>query len=63
MKYWQSAKTDTMPNWYVWAEGLTSRDIESTQGDTLTFVGPFERPEQYQRYADDGWSPFTPESR
>lgn len=52
-----------MPNWYVWAEGLTSRDIESTQGDTLTFVGPFERPEQYQRYADDGWSPFTPESR
>lgn len=63
MKYWQSAKTDTMPNWYVWAEGLTPRDIESTQGETLTFVGPFERPEQYQRYADDDWSPFTPESR
>ncbi|XP_062566853.1 beta-hexosaminidase-like, partial [Saccostrea cucullata] len=63
MKYWQSAITDTMPNWYVASDGMKPRDIISTQGEGLSFIGPFNRPEQYKRYTDDGWQPFSPEKR
>ncbi|XP_061190881.1 beta-hexosaminidase-like [Saccostrea echinata] len=63
MKYWQSATTDTMPNWYVVSEGMKPRDIISTQGEGLSFVGPFNKPEQYKRYTDDDWQPFSPEVR
>lgn len=62
-KYWESARTDCMPNWYVGAEGMESKNIESTQNEDLTFVGSFTKPEQYHRYPGDAWSPYTPEVR
>ncbi|XP_061190279.1 uncharacterized protein LOC133198156 [Saccostrea echinata] len=62
-KYWQSARTDCMPNWYVTAEGMQAKDIKSTENEALTFVGPFTRPEQYRRYPADTYHPYTPEER
>jgi hexosaminidase len=62
-KYWQSARTDCMPNWYVAAAGMEAKNIVSTQNKGLTFVGPFTKREQYIRYPEDEWRPYTPEAR
>ncbi|XP_062581614.1 beta-hexosaminidase-like, partial [Saccostrea cucullata] len=62
-KYWQSARTDCMPNWYVTAEGMQAKDIKSTQNEALTYVGPFITPAQYRRYPEDTYHPYTPEER
>ncbi|XP_062598807.1 uncharacterized protein LOC134260252 isoform X1 [Saccostrea cucullata] len=62
-KYWQSARTDCMPNWYVTAEGMQGKDIKATQNEALTYVGPFDRPAQYRRYPEDTYHPYTPEER
>lgn len=60
---WQSIRFESMPNWYVAAEGLIPRDIVSTQGEALNFVGPFDTPEKYLRFPGDKFAPFTPEVR
>lgn len=62
-QYWQAAKTDSMRNWYVAAEGMKSKNIKSTVNEALSFVGPITRPEQYRRYPEDAWSPYTPQER
>ncbi|XP_061190127.1 uncharacterized protein LOC133197995 [Saccostrea echinata] len=62
-KGYQVAKTDSMPNWYVAAEGMQSKDIMSTKNESLNFVDPFVRPEQYHRFSDDSYSPYSPQER
>lgn len=57
------AKTDVMPNWYVVARGLKPRIIESTRGESLTFVGPFDSESKWKRSPQDMYNPFTPEKR
>ena len=57
------SKTDVMPNWYVAARGLEPRIIQSTAGESLTFVGPFDTPSKWKRTAQDMYNPFTPEKR
>ena len=57
------AKTDVMPNWYVVASGLEPRILESTKGESLKFVGPFNSASQWKRSAQDLYDPFTPEKR
>ena len=57
------AKTDVMPNWYVAARGLNPRIIESTRGESLTFVGPFDSESKWKRSPEDMYNPFTPEKR
>ena len=57
------AKTDVMPNWYVVAGGLEPRILESTEGESLKFVGPFNSASKWKRSAQDLYDPFTPEKR
>lgn len=61
--YWQNIRFESMPNWYVAADGLIPKDILSTQGEALNFVGPFDTPEKYFRFPGDKFAPFTPEVR
>lgn len=60
---YQVARSDSLPNWYVAADGMQAKDILSTNNETLLFVGPFNQPEQYLRFQGDVFSPFTPEER
>ncbi|XP_013407629.1 uncharacterized protein LOC106171729 isoform X1 [Lingula anatina] len=60
---WSVAKTDVMPNWYVTAEGHEPQIIQCTAGETLAFVAPFSRPQQYKRLKQDQFNPFTPSQR
>lgn len=62
-KYWQSARTDTMPNWYVAAEGLKTQIIQSTEGESLSFVGPFDTLNKWKRFPQDKFNPYTPSAR
>ena len=39
------------------------RIILSTAGESQTFVSPFTRPEQWKRFPEDVYNPYTPESR
>lgn len=57
------AKTDVMPNWYVAARGLEPSIIESTKGESLSFVGSFNSASKWKRSALDMYNPFTPEER
>ena len=57
------AKTDVMPNWYVVAGGLEPRILDSTKGESLSFVGSFNSASQWKRSAQDLYDPFTPEKR
>lgn len=58
---YQVARSDSMPNWYVAAEGMQAKEILFTRNETLLFVGPLNQPEQYLRFQGDVLSPFTPE--
>lgn len=44
---YQVARNDSMPNWYVAADGMQARNIISTNNESLRFVRPFNRPEQF----------------
>ena len=57
------AKSDVMPNWYVVASGLKPRILESTEGESLKFVGSFNSASKWKRSAQDLYDPFTPEKR
>lgn len=60
---YQVARNDSMPNWYVAADGMQARNIISTNNESLRCVRPFNRPEQFLRYGGDVFYPFTPEER
>lgn len=60
---YQVARSDSMPNWYVVADGMQAKNINSTSDESLSFVRPFSRPEQFLRYGGDVFYPFTPEER
>ena len=57
------ARTDVMPNWYVAAEGLQARTLLSTAGESLSFVGNFDKPEKWKKNPSDMHNPFTPRDR
>ena len=57
------SKTDVMPNWYIAANTLEPRIIQSTKGESLKFVGPFDTPSKWKRSPQDTYDPFTPEKR
>jgi len=62
----QAARTDIMPNWYVAAQDRTclgGKAIDSTTGESLDFVKPFVRPNQWKRNAQDTYDPYTPQFR
>ena len=62
IKFWTVSKSDVMPNWYMASPGLEPRLIEST-ADGQDFVSDFDLPQQYKRYEQDSYEPFTPEDR
>ncbi|XP_046542311.1 uncharacterized protein LOC124252701 [Haliotis rubra] len=65
------SKSDGLPNWYVASEGLESRVILSTAGESFDFVGDFDAPNKWKRYdfiteegeGHDRYDPFTPRVR
>ena len=61
--WWSVARTDTMPRWYVAADGLEPKTIDSTDGEKLDFVADFVTEKQWKRYPDDQYDPYTPEKR
>ncbi|CAH1784243.1 unnamed protein product [Owenia fusiformis] len=68
---WIVARTDTMPNWYVVADGLVPRTIASTADEGLAFIGPFDTKEKWKRFdfkegtheRHDRFDAYTPEQR
>ncbi|OWF40739.1 uncharacterized protein LOC110463418 [Mizuhopecten yessoensis] len=62
-KYWQVARTDTMPNMFVGGEGMASKVIQSTQGEQLQFVGDFTTKNQWKRFVYDQYDPFLARTR
>lgn len=58
-----TAKTDMMPNWFIVAAGLVPHVLVSTVGETLDFVQPITRPQQFKRYNYDRFAPFSLEER
>ncbi|XP_032240203.1 beta-hexosaminidase [Nematostella vectensis] len=60
---WVVAKTDIMPNWFFAADGLEPRVVKSTEGEGLSFVGKFTTEEQWKRYANDQYNPYTAQGR
>ncbi|KAK3094743.1 hypothetical protein FSP39_005676, partial [Pinctada imbricata] len=62
-KYWQVARTDIMPKWYIAADGMMPRIIENTKGDDLDFVQPFNAPNRWKRYPNDQFNPYSPMTR
>lgn len=63
IQYWQVSRYEAMPNWYVTAEGRDPKVIKSTSGEGLNFMQPFSTKEQWKRYSDDVYNPYTAEVR
>lgn len=61
--YWQCSRFDVMPNWYVSAPGLQPRYLESTKGESLSFVGPSDSKRKWKRNYEDLFDPYTAEVR
>ncbi|XP_046350295.2 uncharacterized protein LOC124131226 [Haliotis rufescens] len=64
---WSVSRTDVMPNWYIWAEGMKPRIISSTTGEGLSFVADFDTPNKWKRYNTDNfkdyYDPYSPATR
>nr|XP_039264037.1 beta-hexosaminidase-like isoform X1 [Styela clava] len=62
---WSVARTDMLPNWWVaTSDGEQYKTIESTATEQLeTFTGDFTTPEQWKRYEEDQFDPWTPSIR
>ena len=58
-----AARTDILPNWYVVVEGAEARVLQSTAGESLSFVLPFNSPEKWKRFQTDHYDPFTAATR
>ncbi|KAH9512779.1 hypothetical protein Btru_038174, partial [Bulinus truncatus] len=57
---WCVSRYESMPRWYVSAPGMSARDIVSTVGEQLDYVSPFTKREQWKRFAEDKFEPWTP---
>lgn len=66
-KYWYVSRTDIFPNWFIAASGTIARTIRSTVGESLSFVGYFDKPNQWKRYETenlkDMYDPYTANMR
>lgn len=71
-QHYSASKSDVLPNWYLFIEGLEPCIIESTAGESLSFVGPFDTAKRYKRFdyflasgkrRNDTYMPFTPTVR
>ncbi|KAL4227733.1 hypothetical protein ACF0H5_013169 [Mactra antiquata] len=60
---WGVSKTDVPNNWYLVAKGLDAKPILSTTVEDQSFVEDFVDPNQYKRYRNDQYSPFSPLAR
>ncbi|WAQ99011.1 HEX-like protein [Mya arenaria] len=60
---WAVSRTDVINNWYIVSKGLTPTVLDATALDDLSFVEEFIDPNQYKRYMDDKYNPFTPIDR
>ncbi|XP_052096527.1 beta-hexosaminidase-like isoform X2 [Mytilus californianus] len=57
---WAVSKTDIPPNWYITADGLNARVIDSTKEG---FVGEFTSAKQWKRKKADRYDPYSPMAR
>lgn len=57
---WAVSKSDIPPNWFIVADGLVPRVLESTMVD---FVEDFTTPNQWKRTKYDLYNPYTPLER
>ena len=48
---------------YVAAKGLEPRILNSTAGESLDFIAPFDTPQKWKRGSNDVYNPYTPEER
>ena len=55
---WAVSRTDVINNWYITSTGLTPVILQAT-ADNLSFVEDFTEPNQYKRYINDRYKPFT----
>ncbi|XP_021376103.1 uncharacterized protein LOC110464940 [Mizuhopecten yessoensis] len=62
-EYYSVARSDLMPNWYITCKDLIPTIIQSTQGEELGYILPFDTPESWKRHRWDEYDPFTPEVR
>jgi hypothetical protein len=60
---WAVSKTDVPNNWYVTSDGLSAKTLAATAVEDQSFVEDFTDPNQYKRYRNDQYSPFTPLER
>ena len=62
-KYWQVSRTDSMPNWFVGAEGMDPVVIGNTVSEDLNYVSKFDTSNKWKRYPDDQYNPYSPPTR
>ncbi|XP_033746118.1 beta-hexosaminidase-like [Pecten maximus] len=62
-EYYSVARSDLMPNWYITCKDLIPRIIQSTQGEDLNYILPFDTPESWKRHKWDKYDPFSQEVR
>lgn len=60
---WAVSKTDVPNNWYITADGLQPKTLAATAVEDQSFVEDFTDPNQYKRYRNDMYSPYTPLAR
>ena len=60
---WITSKTDVYPNWYVSVNGAKSKTLANTAGESLSFVGEFDREPLWKMNTNDKHNPFTPKER
>ncbi|KAK3722061.1 hypothetical protein QZH41_007366 [Actinostola sp. cb2023] len=61
--HWVIARSDVMPNWYVTSPGTKAKTIESTHSESLSFVDDFVTKEQWKRFVNDKYDPYTAKTR
>ncbi|XP_059156889.1 uncharacterized protein LOC131941590 isoform X2 [Physella acuta] len=57
---WCVSRYEMFPRTYVSAPGMAARDIVSTVGEGLDYVTPFTKMEQWKRFENDLFDPWTP---
>ncbi|XP_045212514.2 uncharacterized protein LOC123563659 [Mercenaria mercenaria] len=62
-KYFLSARSDMMPNWYVTSLGMKAKVLKSTESQSLDYVGKFDTPAKWKRAKEDLYDPYSPETR
>jgi hexosaminidase len=49
-QHYSVARSDLMPNWYLLFPGLRPVLIQSTVGEDMSFVEPFDKPDSWKRF-------------